>query len=94
MEMVKCECCEGPVSTASIVCVHCGHPTPAHKAEAGHGRFAWGVVFFLSILNLFGVFWAMFLASGISAPQQAAIISGCIGMTVIPYCYARAVEKF
>jgi hypothetical protein len=43
---------------------------------------------------LFGIFWASFMANSISAPQQCAIIASCIGMTIVPYCYARAVEKF
>jgi hypothetical protein len=94
MEMVKCECCDGPVSGAAVECVHCGHPTPKRRADHGHLRLAWGVVFFLSILSLFGVFFSTFLADHMSAPQQCAAIAACIGFTVIPYCYARAVEKF
>lgn len=94
MELIKCECCDGPVSAAAVECVHCGHPTPKRQEAYGHRRLAWGVVYFISIFTLFGVFWTMFLASGFSAIQQATIIAGCIGLTVIPYCYARAVEKF
>lgn len=94
MEMATCECCSGNVSPNADRCPHCGNQLEGIGLESKHEKFAWGVVFLLSLLNLFGVFWAMFLATDISAPQQAAIIAGCIGMTVIPYCYARAIEKF
>jgi hypothetical protein len=29
-----------------------------------------------------------------SAPQQASVFAGCLAAVVIPYCYARAVEKY
>jgi len=59
-----------------------------------HDKISWFVVWLFSIFSLFGIFWASFMANSISAPQQCAIIASCIGMTIVPYCYARAVEKF
>jgi len=79
------------MSDRARVCPLCGDP---RLKAAFHERMAWIIVFLLSIPSLLGVFWALFLATGISAPQQAATIAGCLGMTVIPYCYARAVEKY
>jgi hypothetical protein len=47
----------------------------------------------ISIPAILVTFWALF-SSGLSAPQQASIFAGCMAATVIPYCYARAVEKY
>lgn len=94
MELTKCECCEGPVSDAANSCVHCGHATPLQRHVTGHEKLAWAVVFLSSIGSLFTIFWTTFLADNISAPQQCAAIAAAIGFTVVPYCYARAVEKY
>jgi hypothetical protein len=90
-ELTDCECCGHKLSTRATTCPRCGDFVAAPR---GHERFAWFVTFFFSIGSLFFTGWALLFASGISAPQQCAIITGCIGFTVIPYCYARAVEKF
>jgi hypothetical protein len=94
MDVTTCECCKGLISPKAKACPHCGHPVGKKASETAHGRFAWGVVFLLSVLSIIGVFVATFMESDISAPQQCAVIAACIGFTVIPYCYARAVEKF
>lgn len=89
--LIKCDCCGGSMSNRATACPMCGDFTHASR---GHERFAWVIVFLISIPSLLGAFWALALATNISAPQQCGIIAGCIAMTVIPYCYARAVEKF
>ena len=94
MELKNCACCEGQVSSSCTSCVHCGHPTPLNRQVTGHEKLAWAVVFLSSIGSLLTIFWATFLADNISAPQQCAAIAGAIGFTVVPYCYARAVEKY
>ena len=91
MELVKCECCGGNLSDRAVACPLCGDTT---KRPSFHHKLAWFVVWLFSIFSLFGVIWASILATGVSAPQQCAIIAGCIGLTVVPYCYARAVDAF
>jgi hypothetical protein len=90
-ELVKCDCCGASMSERAAACPICGDFNPRAR---GHERFAWLVVFLISIPSVFGAFWALLVDKGISAPQQCAVIAGCIAFTVIPYCYARAVEKF
>lgn len=94
MEAIKCECCAASISPESKACPQCGHPTNRKRAESPHESLAWAVVFIASIFSLIGVVVAMFVEDNISAPQQCAAVAACIGFTVIPYCYARAVEKF
>jgi hypothetical protein len=91
MELVKCTCCGGSMSDRAIACPLCGDT--AKRRLNFHDKLSWLVVWLFSIFSLFGIAWASFFANGISAPQQCAIIAGCIGMTIVPYCYARAVEK-
>lgn len=90
-KLKECTCCAGQISTEANACPHCGHAPKSHSA---HHAIAWFGVWIMSIISLVGILWALVLATGISAPQQAAIIAGFIGITVAPYCYARAVEKF
>lgn len=94
MELIQCECCEGNVSSVATSCVHCGNPTPSKRRGAGHAKFAWAVVFLASIGSLLSIFWASALADNLSAIQQCAVISSAIGFTVVPYCYARAVQMY
>lgn len=91
MELIKCACCGGSMSDRARACPLCGDE---EQDRTFHGRLSWFVVWLFSIFSLLTIFWASFLASHISAPQQCAVIAGAIGMTVVPYCYARAVEKF
>lgn len=79
------------MSKRATACPICGD---FFAQSRGHERFAWMIVFLVSIPSVLGAAWALLIAKDISAPQQCGIISGCIAMTVIPYCYARAVEKF
>lgn len=91
MELAKCECCGANMSDRALACPMCGD---APNRLTVHDKISWFVVWLFSIFSLFGIFWVSFMANGISAPQQCAIIASCIGMTIVPYCYARAVEKF
>jgi hypothetical protein len=91
MAMTQCECCNANISDQAAMCISCGHP---QEQRGAHQSFAWVVVFLLSICSLLGVIWAMFIEDHISAIQQAATVAACIGFTVIPYCYARALEKY
>jgi hypothetical protein len=79
------------MSDRAAACPSCGDT--AKPRPNFHDKLSWFIVWLLSICSLFGIVWASVIANGISAPQQCAIIAGCIGLTVVPYCYARAVEK-
>lgn len=91
VELGKCECCGHGISSRAPSCPRCGDVIPVRRS--GHEMFAYAVVFLISIPSLLGTVWALFLATGISAPQQCSVVAGCMALTVIPYCYARAVEK-
>lgn len=92
MELVKCNCCGGSMSDRAVACPLCGDVLP--RKIRFHEKLSWFVVWLFSIISLFSVVWASILATGISAPQQCAVIGGAIGFVIAPYCYARAVEKF
>jgi hypothetical protein len=91
MKLVKCQCCDSNMSDRAPACPTCGD---IGRRLDFHSKLAWFVVWLFSIFSLFGTVWASVMVTGISAPQQCAIIAMCIGITVIPYCYARAVERF
>ncbi|HET6805985.1 MAG TPA: hypothetical protein VFH59_11155 [Frateuria sp.] len=91
MELEKCACCGASMSKRALACPMCGD-TPNRRTF--HDKLAWFVVWLFSIFSLLCIFWATFVADGISSPQQCAVIAGAIGFTLVPYCYARAVEKF
>lgn len=91
MELEKCACCGANMSKRALACPMCGD-TPNRLTF--HDKVAWFVVWLFSIFSLLTILWASFAADGLSAPQQCVVIAGAIGFTLVPYCYARAVEKF
>lgn len=91
VELEPCACCGAKMSSRAKACPACGDQV--RGLQSLHERAAWVIVFFTSIVAWCSTFWAMFLAAGVSAVQQCALVAAATGFTVTAYCYARAVEK-
>lgn len=64
---------------------------PHHTEGAGTmSRIFWGISLGLSVIAGL-MFWSG-MQEAESAPQQAAVASVALGVAVIPYCVARAVD--
>lgn len=68
-------------------CVHCGW-----TRYRPFLRLSWAFVFVLSVLGMIGLLFAIFSGT-MSAPQQGAAAACSTGLAVIPYVWARAIEK-
>jgi len=71
-------------------CPNCGDRRGSRGFLA---KLAWLVTFLATLPAAALTAWGLF-GTEMSAPQQASLFAGAAALVVVPYCFARAVEKY